>query len=1821
MPRLQRHALARIVLSASVAGSLVITTAPAAHAAHSASSASPSSSASPTFSTSASHSASARISASAATTRPSGTGGGAGMRKIVPVPPIAVPPAAKAEVPMGPSLADRPMPVRAVGPAAPEVTIPAGPALAGRLADDAATHLRAEGVLGGDGGPSPDPDRLLPTAGDAEPLSVSKVPAGAVKAMAAKVQRLSGFDLPGLHRALPEGVPLVTYRLCAQAASLAASCSAPQPLAKPVAADVTGDGAPDIVASLVPTLDRADLVGRANALASAQRRLREPVGGTAGSLLGGTGKSGPSKSGSGKSGSPGDETERDRRRDDLAVRVADGLGLATARLGTGADRDKALKAQVWARFDIPAAASGAGATRLSIGFDGFRRGTSLSALDWAVYRFRTGGQGGEVGQGSRGGQGSPGGQGGGGGQGGRGNRGGQGVAEVQVDVRRSRPGASIATVAGVAALSQGGRPSEPVLVSLRQSPVPEKLTISARFDAGEGEGTLKAAVSRPSTLDALVLDARDAGRTGGRCTQVVLDKVASQVTADLTHRAAGGAAEIRFTGPSPMNRAELRDYTYRDGRLDRMISGTMTGVPADFRARYEAVDGRSQALTIGTPRPGTAPASPASRTPSPTRAASGVDAQARKPVVGPAAGARAAEVVVYDRKAAGTVFRASLTGLPALMRIFYDIAGNRITHTSSSPIGGVEVLLQRDGGAVSAPAGGHVTVIKDGGRLGVSVRLTALAGFELTYGDRPHAMLELASAGRPFLAAASIDGAHLLRMEMSNTPRRVEVDLDPAARKARYQASGAIGRLRAAYAGPGQGPTIDSSLYGLRSTVEGSWRLGERPTMEVTTTSGLKKAEVYYNRAYVTQAGGPAQASGGPAGAGRAGTTPSVGAGRGGAGRSSGASQSGTGQSGSAGSTGSGQSGSAGGTGTGESEGAGQRRGGGRGGGDRGDDVWVAVAGVHRRVAMLADLAGGRLSWTADRPTASVSAFARTRFQGRDFRVAAEVRDVPARFEAGWGGGTYYFQGLSGPVGSATVAVADHDGARAPRGPHLAVHYDRSTGDLDGSVRVDGLTGARFGGGGGGFKASFQSGSPAVRNGSPAPRSGSPVVRDGSRTTSSGSPATSSGSPVVRSGSLAARDGSRATSSGSPAARNGSPAASSGSPAAGSGSPAAGGGAGRGVALDADVRLEGDLRFGVLGTLGPVPGDVEVSAVPGGPVTYSAAGRRMDLKAQVWLGKAAAIGAIPEVPEVASGLSLVDGGCVPGAAGCAADQGAFCLGGPPAAGGTVQSPAAGPAGRRCFGVRGFVRLRGLPAKATVDLARKTFSFSGYRPSDRRLAVYLASKVVAPVPIRAYATLDGLPREVTGMSVGPFETGLGKDADGRNANVIRVNYRVEPAATLTSLRAAVEADTGTSYGVVRALAVVDPVPAAVAIDGAYGRKTHLRVQNSAPVKRLEAKVTVVPPGAQAGGAVVPSGGQARGAVVPPGVEARGAVVPPGAQAGGVVVPTGVGVRPVSGVVRFTDVPAAFTVDGGDAGDGGLRVPGLSYRADGGANTLDGLFAVEGGLVGRVYRPAQGEVLGASFAVRDLASEATIRINPDLSVELTSKPVPTRLLEVHAGLSVSPVARQRISVRKDIPYTSGFLAFQMRGGFGLGRSVIRDVSLGVHGVSWLRIRPGRVPFGIDAPAELGYVSPGFEGNYDHLDLRAHGVDLRPDVRLKVRVARGIGRDAFSDTVRLGRATSLLFRRYDQRTRPISAEQALKVGSTPIACLSIGTRPGLAAARRANAITLRGADGPQVVSLLDAGGQAQGYVLDLLSQFMSPFDGAGWEVSRLTPGRCRR
>ena len=128
----------------------------------------------------------------------------------------------------------------------------------------------------------------------------------------------------------------------------------------------------------------------------------------------------------------------------------------------------------------------------------------------------------------------------------------------------------------------------------------------------------------------------------------------------------------------------------------------------------------------------------------------------------------------------------------------------------------------------------------------------------------------------------------------------------------------------------------------------------------------------------------------------------------------------------------------------------------------------------------------------------------------------------------------------------------------------------------------------------------------------------------------------------------------------------------------------------------------------------------------------------------------------------------------------------------------------------------------------------------------------------------------------------------------------------------------------------------------------------------------------------------------------------------------------------------------------------------------------------------------------------------------------------------------------------------------------------------------------------------------------------MNLRPDVNVKVKLSRKLGNDIFHDTVRIGPVTSLALRRYDQRLRRIGAKQAISAVGVQLACLTVDAKPGFAA-NGTNSITLRGADGPQMVSLLDPGGQVPDYAVDLLTHFMSPFPGAEWKVAGTKVGHC--
>ncbi|MER6506249.1 hypothetical protein ABT158_05510 [Nonomuraea sp. NPDC001636] len=1094
---------------------------------------------------------------------------------------------------------------------------------------------------------------------------------------------------------------------------------------------------------------------------------------------------------------------------------------------------------------------------------------------------------------------------------------------VRASLTRKDPGPSAVTLAALT-----GRTA----VILRQTPATERLTVKATLDSptpaaepetststpAERDATtspaveLDATASRPAKLDAIAV-------SPGRFTQAVLDRMPTRAQVRLS----GG--RMRFTAPAPIARAELHTHLYRDGRLATAASAELRQVPRSFTAAHVTSGGR-QSLTVESSGP---------------------------------ARAGSAKVLSYDRAASGTVLRAELSGLPARVRLESDPAAHRVTQTASSPIGRFAAVLQRGGGAISSPAGGHVTLIKNGDATGVSALLSGVSGFDVTYGSAPHAHLKARASDRPFVAAAGLDGRRLARLEISNTPAEADLALDPAAGTAVYRAGGAIDRVRAAYADVRNGPTIDGTARGVRGDVRTAWTLGERSSVEATTSGRLHGLRLYAARSYVTTLDGPSA----------------------------------------------------------------------------GDDVRVAVDGAPRRAELAADTAAGTLTWTASAPVAKVSALARIRTGGRVLRAAADVTGVPARFEAAWKGGVYRFRGLSGPVGSAALAVANHDGATSPDGPHLAAHYDRAGGDLDASVLVRGLSRVELSPSGQGFLARFR----------------------------------------------AARQR---------------------------------------LAVDADIVL-GDVRFGVLGRVGPVPGDLTVAATPEGRLTYS--GSRLGMTARAWLGRTAALARMRPAPAVEGGLSLVDGGCPAGGCG----QGPFCA-----------------AGRGCYGLQGYLDVTGLPSQVTIDPAGGTFAFSGFAPRRRTLALHLDSSVLAPVPIRARATLTRLPPKITRLSLGPLDAG-------------HVAYRVEPSATLGAL------DVRAVAGGLRGHVALDPVPAAVDVRGTYGAQTRIRVRNSAPVERLTAEVTL-----------------------------------PGRGSGG---------------LRLTDVPAVLGLDA-DASAAGLSVPTLTYR--GGASTLDGRLAVDGRLV-----DPSGRLGGVSLAVEDLAADTTIRLNPDQSLDLVSKPGPTGRIAVGAGLRVDPVQRQRIAVSKEVPYTSGFLTYQVGGDFALGASAVREVSLAVRRVSWLRVRPGRIPFGLKAPAAAGFLAPGFEGAYDRLRLAAKGVDLRPDVSLRVRLSRRIGADAFTGSLRLTRATSLALRRYDQRMRRIGARQEIAAAGIGLVCLTVDAKPGFASGGRGGAITLRGSDGPQMVSFLDPGGQAPDYAVDLLTHFMSPFPDAGWKVAAATAGSCAR
>ncbi len=389
------------------------------------------------------------------------------------------------------------------------------------------------------------------------------------------------------------------------------------------------------------------------------------------------------------------------------------------------------------------------------------------------------------------------------------------------------------------------------------------------------------------------------------------------------------------------------------------------------------------------------------------------------------------------------------------------------------------------------------------------------------------------------------------------------------------------------------------------------------------------------------------------------------------------------------------------------------------------------ISNVPASVRVTADVGASHLETAMSAPVGKIAFLARDiPYDGREWSAYAALTSVPAAFEANWGGGTFGFEGTSGALGRAEVAVTNHGGARAPTGSHLAVHYRETTGDIDASASIADVSRARYTHTGSDFTAEFDAASQTI-------------------------------------------------------------------------------------GLDADVVLAAggvdDTRLGMTGRLGPLPSTMTVTSADG-VVRYSA-DRSLDLEAQLWLGKVAALDGLG-TPRFENGISLVDRACESGS-GCATDEMPFCT-----AGG-------------CFGATAIIAVSGLPSALEIDPGTQTYSFEGYQPTVDSLQFYVEDEVFVPDPVtsgKVLVTLTDLPADVA-TTVGPIQVD----------DTVDVQF-TSSVDTVARMEVHAEAHGVPTFGDVRARAVFSPIPGSMHVTGSFGADSQVTTASSAIVDELSLAVT-------------------------------------------------------------------------------------------------------------------------------------------------------------------------------------------------------------------------------------------------------------------------------------------------------------------------------------------------------------------------------------------
>ncbi|UVS77513.1 hypothetical protein [Actinokineospora sp. UTMC 2448] len=592
-------------------------------------------------------------------------------------------------------------------------------------------------------------------------------------------------DPLALLEALPDGIPRLTYRICSESRTKEVSCTLTLPLAVPAIVDVTGDGTPDVLSDLVPLAAPGDIIAVAREIldleaeiAAVTNRLNvvlELLSDPLNVIL-----------------HPEllvEKLQLENLLADLGAALTAkveallnlvhlGLGLVNLRLPTSEFAGEDLPAHVWAVYDFPTH------KRISVGFDGLRRGAGLPTAAVGVYTFAP-------------------------------LQVLRGIFDIKARLITVGAADSLAITAGLANVTDddAGHPYDPTVASAQFSPVPTFFDVHAFIDPGAPDRDQKATVDANSTtetrLDVQVLsNNRTADPPTDRFDQLVVDVLPTSVSAALTRPAGGGDATVDYTASDTIDTILFADYVYSGQQLTRATRASAQAVPATWRGVLA-----------------TAPES------------------ARLDYTASSALA-ALDIAFYDREPA-IVLRGKLRELPTAVVVNADLPARHVQFTADNPLGSAEVALSKGLGDYAPLDGEHGTAIIDGDRLGVSARVTGLRGIDVYFDDHPRGGTEFTPGGQRFVAAGVIDGRQKARLDVSNLPASLAFDLDTVARRVLFTASSVVNRVQAAYVDTAAGPSALAAIEGLPERVEVTYDLGERPRLAYRASSAVPRAELF----------------------------------------------------------------------------------------------------------------------------------------------------------------------------------------------------------------------------------------------------------------------------------------------------------------------------------------------------------------------------------------------------------------------------------------------------------------------------------------------------------------------------------------------------------------------------------------------------------------------------------------------------------------------------------------------------------------------------------------------------------------------------------------------------------------------------------------------------------------------------------------------------------------------------------------------------------------------------------------------------------------